>query len=145
MFSELETDRFLDKVLVTEGTSCWLWGGAVSKNGYGQFFTKTGTAAHRQSYQHFVGEIQADKTIDHLCRNKRCVNPGHLEAVSSRENTMRCEDAPATVNARKTACVHGHSFTEVNTYVTPDGRRQCRICLRDRQAKHRERGWVAAR
>lgn len=70
------------------------------------------------------------KTIDHLCRNRGCVNPLHLQAVPMRENTLR-GFGPSAENARKTHCKRGHEFTPENTYLH-DGRRICKQCNRDR-------------
>lgn len=87
---------------------CWLWTGAV-REGYGAFkdpVTKRTKVAHRGVYELLVGPI-TEKTLDHLCRVRSCVNPDHLEPVSYQENILRGEGASA-VNARKTHCVQGH-------------------------------------
>jgi hypothetical protein len=83
--------------------------------------------AHRVLYRLVNGPIPIGAEIDHLCRNRSCVNPDHLEAVSHRENLMRSPIAPAAINARKTHCKYGHEFTQTNTYVS-SGRRRCRLC-----------------
>lgn len=71
---------------VDGATGCWNWVGALDRYGYGR---KAKTSAHRWYYRKFIGEIPNGLTIDHLCRNRQCVNPDHLEAVSMRENLRR--------------------------------------------------------
>lgn len=114
-------------------SGCWIWMGYVSQEGYGQVprvvmhEPAPSRVAHRVTYGLRHGHIPP--TLDHLCRVKCCVNPDHLEAVTVRENTMRCPNAPATINARKTHCSRGHEFNPENTYLAPsNGARICRIC-----------------
>ncbi len=120
--------RFWNKVEVSDA-GCWEWTAARDPWGYGKFALKPerGTVfAHRLAYESLVGHIPPGLTIDHLCRVRNCVNPAHMEPVTVRVNTLR-GDSPHAINARKTHCIHGHEFTEQNTYF--DGRRrQCRRC-----------------
>jgi hypothetical protein len=121
---------------------CWLWTGARNRQGYGSFFLSEGRWVwpHRFAYELTYGPIPEDLVLDHLCRNPSCVRPGHLEAVLFRVNVLRGTSSAAE-NAYKTACVHGHRLDLFNTYRSPEGHRQCRICRADaetrRQAKRR--------
>ena len=128
--NNIELGRFWNKVKDVGG--CWEWRGTLSHDGYGLISKrilkkKVRFYAHRISYRHYVGESPYGLTLDHLCRNRRCVNPAHLEPVTNIENVMRGEGFTA-VNARKTKCNNGHEFSPENTYMTPKGHRQCRIC-----------------
>lgn len=119
--------QFWGKVSLGDG-GCWDWVGGHTANGYGYWH---GIGAHRVAYQTLVAPIPTGLTLDHLCRNRSCVNPAHLEPVPQGENTRR-GTGPVAVNARRAACVHGHALTPENVYVRPDGRgRQCRTCIRD--------------
>lgn len=129
-----ETDtvkRFWQWVYQTQD-GCWIWQGTLDPDGYPRFNYGRG---HRWSYEHFIDSIPKGLEIDHLCRNRACVNPEHLEAVTTKENQLR-GDSVSGINARKVRCKRGHPFDEVNTYLTPDGRRQCRTC---RSVRYQER------
>jgi hypothetical protein len=120
--------RISSKFVIDEQTGCWNWTGAKSPAGYGKFHNNSGTMqAHRFMYELTKGKISRPLVIDHLCRNRGCVNPKHMEVVTHRENTMRGENIAAKY-ARATHCVHGHPFDEANTYVTSKGLRHCRTC-----------------
>lgn len=106
-------DSFHGKYIPEALTGCWLWGGHVARNGYAR--TKVSgrsVMAHRASYELFVGPIPEGLVLDHKCRNRCCVNPAHLEPVTSRENLIRGETL-ARSNAEKTHCKCGLEYTRV--------------------------------
>jgi hypothetical protein len=120
-----------------DDSGCWNWTGAVTNNGYGRFKLKGKTVvAHRAAYELLRAPIVAGLSLDHLCRNRLCVNPDHLEPVSMRTNVLRGETITAR-NAAKTHCNHGHSLSGENLFVRKDGRRRCRACERASQRRLR--------
>lgn len=126
---------------VEKTPACWLWAGTPTGNGYGQFRVGGGQriGPHRFAYGLMVGPVPEGMHLDHLCRNRLCVNPAHLEPVTSTEN-MRRGRALSPKTQRRAECHKGHSlFVPRNLYVTPDGRRQCRECHREREALRRLR------
>lgn len=113
---------------------CWNWEGAKNRGGYGGFMfaTQQWTFAHRFIYEHTFGRIDEGMVIDHLCRNPSCVNPYHMDVVTSEENVRR-GSGPTAVNGRKSRCIRGHVLDESNTYLKPNGiGRECRACKRVR-------------
>ena len=127
------TKGTLDNYIVT-ASGCHEWQGFVRKDGYGSIGRRK---VYRLAYEAVHGTIPKGLTIDHLCRNKRCMNVDHLEAVSQKVNNDRGE-TPSGINGRKTHCPAGHPYDEANTRIHPDARgrlhRQCRAC--DRAAWH---------
>lgn len=122
-------------------SGCWLWYGAVDGRGYGQISTKSGQSparAHRVVYEKYRGPIPDGLDLDHKCRNIVCVNPDHLEPVTRAENLrrgigiLRRKERAAMV----THCHNGHSKAE-NWYISPKGKRHCRVCQKQRDAKYR--------
>lgn len=141
-----EVDRFANKIALTD-SGCIEWLGGIAGSGYGHFHTtQTPTEkardvyAHRWSYEHHFGAIPNGLHLDHLCRNRKCVNPDHLEPVTHRENTLRGVGF-AAANAVKTHCAHHHEYTPDNTYIDGKGYRHCRTCRRrvDRERRPRRR------
>lgn len=113
---------------------CWSWTGGRTEFDYGTFYLGGGrrgrkyAVAHRWSYEFLRAPIPEGLTLDHLCRNRGCVNPWHLEPVPTGVNTLRGE-APSAQNARKSCCVRGHEFTPENTINRRTGGRRCRECM----------------
>lgn len=118
-------------------TPCWEWKHALDKDGYGRFYRKylkKAFRSHREFYRILKEDIPEGLVIDHLCRNRCCCNPGHLEPVTLKENVLRGNGAVVggARNAAKTNCKQGHEFTQENTYfkITKKGgpQRSCRAC-----------------
>lgn len=112
---------------VDRSGDCWAWTGALNAKGYGicRYQGRT-LLAHRLAFGFTSGPVPSGD-LDHLCRNRRCVNPGHLEAVLHRDNVLRGE-SPVAVSVRTNSCQKGHELTPENTYVYDGGRRRCRTC-----------------
>lgn len=128
-------ELFWAKVEKSEG--CWNWT-ASTDEGYGVFHdNRRKLSAHRWSWLHHGGVIPDGFQLDHLCRNRRCVRPSHLEAVLPRDNTHRSPVAVAAVNARKTVCSRGHPLSGDNLYEYPGRKkRDCRSCWQMRAEAH---------
>lgn len=138
-------ERFWSKVVKAEN-GCWIWTAATHPNGYGKLgFEKRSWYSHRFAYTRLRGPIV--QTLDHLCRQKACVNPEHLEDVSLKENILRSDSIPNAAALRKarTHCLKGHPYTPGSFRVNPaDGARICRICARMADRKHKDKLAVAS-
>ena len=133
--------RFWTKV--DKSGPCWEWTAALTPSGYGQVRVDGRlVTAHRYAWSILRGPIPEALTLDHLCRNRRCVRPSHLELVTRGENVLRgiCGELNRVRVLALTECPQGHPYDEANTYVRPNGIRNCRTCKRTRL-----REWRASR
>lgn len=126
-------DKIQDKISPEPNTGCWLWTACINTSGYaGLWWDGKKREAHRVVYELAVGPVPAGLQLDHLCRVRSCVNPEHLEPVTPKENVHRGMGT-AGIHFRKTHCVNGHKFDELNTRKTKEGWRVCRACKRNRE------------
>jgi hypothetical protein len=135
-------DRIRSRVTIGE-SGCWIFEGQ-RRDGYGQIWVGSRTdgtrrvrKAHEVAYESLIGPVPDGLVLDHLCRNRACVNPEHLEPTTQADNLARSLLVPSTRNARKSACPKGHPYDDENTYVDRHGKRYCRACrrLRDRSGR----------
>lgn len=128
--------RMWAKIQPPEG--CWIWTGSAQRKGYSQSIsvnesrTRTGKSylPHRLMFQWFKFDIPPDLTIDHLCKNRRCVNPDHMEPTTLAENVRR--------GTKKPYCKHGHKQIPENRYTAPgSGRQRCRLCIGTKNEKRK--------
>ncbi len=120
-------ERFSEKTKrLNDG--CLVWTACKDSEGYGYFYAGRPVKAHRYAYERVNGPISHGLEIDHLCRNTSCVEPGHLEAVTRRENTIRGDRwSMGRLNRAKTHCPRGHAYDEENTYRYGN-QRFCKAC-----------------
>lgn len=140
-------ERFWSMVIRDPDSECWFWTAHIQRNGYARFQgNEIGVTvlAHRFAYELLVGPIQEGLQLDHLCRNRHCVNPAHLEPVTCRENLIRGVGFAAR-NAAKTHCKRGHPLRgeDADVYVH-DGMTRCRPCQNIREREGRLRAKSAA-
>jgi len=138
---KLSTEHFYNE------EPCWEWAAPLTHKGYGELSVNgKQVLVHRWSYEYHREPIPTNLQIDHLCRVRHCVNPAHLEVVTSQENTRRGLDAITRANRikrkPKTHCIQGHPFNEENTLINSRGWRACRLC--DRNWRRRKRAGVLA-
>lgn len=126
--------------LIARGSEyeCWLWQGGLTSKGYGRFSVGRhgNVVAHRFAYELLIGPIPDGLVIDHLCRNRACQNPAHMEPVTNQVNVLRGV-GPTAQLARRTHCTNGHEYTPANTYLRPDGGRRCVTCKQDWNRRQR--------
>ena len=122
-----------------DGTDCWEWQGCLTKAGYGQIRVNNKTLyTHRLMYESYKGQLLPNCEIDHLCRNRKCCNPEHLEQVTRKINQHRGY-SPAGVNSRRTHCKRGHELIPKNLWNLASGKRQCKICANDLRRPRRRK------
>ena len=122
------------RISVNHETGCWDWTGYIRPDGYGLIYlAEVGKQrrSHRVVYEALVKQIDSSLVLDHLCRNRRCCNPDHLEEVTQKENSLRGV-SPFAAKNKQTHCKHGHELSGENLYIHPQrGTRNCRKCLND--------------
>lgn len=145
------TRERIAKLARPSAAGCWVWGGRLDRYGYGAFRLtldgrKRDTGAHRAAWLAHRGDIPDGLQIDHLCRNRACCNPSHLDLVTNQENVLRAVAAAGPGRRgrpRYPECVHGHPLSGENLhlYVRPDGYtiRVCIACRRRRGREHKAR------
>lgn len=116
-------DRLWAKVEPEPNSGCWIWMGTISRDGYGKIMAtgRKNRWVHRVSYELEHGPISDGLVIDHLCRNRLCANPKHLEAVTPLVNVRRGL-------ATQTSCQRGHPLSGENLYLKVRVERVCRTC-----------------
>lgn len=139
--------RFWSKV--EKSADCWLWTGAKTSLGYGNFSLGKGVnqGAHRFAWIALRGNLTEGLVLDHLCRTPSCVNPEHLQPVPQQINVLRGRGPglASIQNVDKTKCKHGHSLFGPNLYVQPStGYRYCRTCMKASKQRSKSRNKAAA-
>lgn len=135
--------RFWSKVKVLKKNQCWEWSSYIAPNGYGfMSVNNKPKTAHRIAYEYANGEIPKGLWIDHKCRNRKCVNPNHLRAVTPKINAIENSVSTAAINAKKTHCPSGHEYSEDNTKIKFNHRlgrpqRRCKVCEKFRKRRQR--------
>lgn len=138
--------KFWARTLKTD--SCWQWIGPISREGYGRLQLPPANGkrdwllAHRYAYEMLRGPIPAGLHIDHLCRNRACVNPDHLEPVTCATNVLRGVGIAAR-NHRKSHCVNGHPLSGANlaprTAASGNLARECLACRRAKTRRYQDK------
>jgi hypothetical protein len=148
-------ERFWDKVAPEPMTGCWLWTAGADRDGYGHFWLSGRTKrAHRVAYEAMVGPVPVGLELDHVqargCSSRACVNPAHLEPVTTAVNASRERTSAAGLAAKhatgrrrgaeilaKTCCPSGHPYSGANLHIRRSGARSCRACNRVAMAARR--------
>jgi hypothetical protein len=131
-----ERNRFNSKW--RKSGDCWLWRGYLDRDGYGTFFfRRLNRRAHRVAWFGSKGDLKEGLVINHTCRNRHCVNPQHLQAITASENTMRDSSSAGYVNSQKTTCPRGHAYDRFYS-----GQRVCSTCEAEKKRRLRAK-WAA--
>lgn len=127
-------DQFIRRANVTNNPQeCWGWLGSKS-GGYGNIrVDNKNVLAHRWIYEEVVEPIPPGYVLDHICRNKLCINPNHLELVTQAENVRRV--VPHRRQPFEYVCRNGHTRTLENTYISNDGKKHCYVCRMIREGR----------
>jgi len=126
--------------LAVLSNGCWEWVGVISDQGYGRYWGGNKyVKAHTFSWKFFYGPIASGLELDHTCRNRSCVNPDHLEAVTHRVNVLRGH-SPTALNARRKKCVNGHPLSGSNLNRYKEVHRHCKKCRAARDKRYRREG-----
>lgn len=145
-------ERFTDKIIYEN--DCWRWTAYINPDGYGKFGDRSGHAvlSHRWSFEYYRYSIPANMQLDHLCRNRWCVNPEHLEVVTKQTNFLRGVHKFGKHQSDKTHCKAGHEYDEVNTRFGirkgPNSKiwhyRTCRMCTKLNTQRYRNSSKVVS-
>lgn len=139
-------EKLMGERIKISPSGCWLWLAYTSKDGYGRL-THLGETltAHRYTYRELVGPIPDRAHLHHQCRNRRCVNPEHLQPLSASVHIgLHSKCSPKQLSVRRksqTHCIYDHELAGENVYVRGDGRRNCMTCKRinDKRFKQRKK------
>lgn len=140
LFTDRDRARFWVKVDRRGPDECWPWTAGRNTEGYGHFrWNSSVHTAHRCAFALERGDIDPEQVVDHLCRNRACCNPAHLESVTHRINVQRGVPRASKI----TRCPSNHAYDEANTgwYEHPrtgERERFCRACKREKRAESRQ-------
>lgn len=135
MAKEIVRQKIQEGVRICEKTGCWIWEKGKTSCGYGATYCEgIFFSTHVSSYELYIGPVERGFELDHLCRNRSCCNPNHLEKVLHRENLIRSPISRTFQNIQATHCPQGHEYNSENTIVRRNAR-ECLQCKRDRDRR----------
>jgi hypothetical protein len=134
----MTVSKFTLKYFINQETGCWEWTAGKSSDGYAMMYLEGKMIySHRWSYEYYNTAIPSKYIIDHLCRVRHCVNPNHLEAVTSKENTRRGDHSRMGWNNKeKTHCPNNHEYSKENTYIKNKKYRVCATCAKEQSKNY---------